>query len=174
MKKYNRKSTRLKNHDYSQNGAYFVTICAHKYQHLFGDIKNNQIRLNKFGKIVCNEWIKTPMIRRNIKLDSFVVMPNHFHGVIHILQRRGTARRAPTMERFGKPVCGSVPTIVRSFKSAVTKRINETRNTSRIPIWQRNYFEHIIRNGNDLLRIQKYVDNNPSNWDNDRNNPKNL
>jgi REP element-mobilizing transposase RayT len=76
--KYHIESARLKNYDYSQNGAYFVTICTENRKCLFGEIKNNQTCLNKLGKIVCNEWIKTPLIRRNVKLDSFVVMPNHY------------------------------------------------------------------------------------------------
>ena len=169
MKKYHRKSTRLKNRDYSQNGAYFVTICAHKYQHLFGDIVNNQIRLNKLGKIVCNEWIKTPLIRRNVKLDSFVVMPNHIHGIV-VFENGGLCDcnvgahgRAPLHRNraFAHNTHGHTPlrrapkslgSLIAGFKSVCTKRINEMRNTPRIPIWQRNYHEHIVRDGNDLPR----------------------
>ena len=98
-------------------------------------------------------------------------MPNHFHGIIHLCW--GTARRAPaddraptggrahTMEQFGKPVAGSIPTIIRSFKSAVTKRINETRNTPGMPVWQRNFYEHIIRDDADHTRIEQYIADNP-------------
>ena len=175
MKKHHRKSIRLKNRDYAQNGAYFVTICTDNRKCLFGDIVNNQICLNKLGKIVCNEWIKMPMIRRNIKLDSFVVMPNHFHGVIVLNRDVGATRRvAPTLHgRPNGPASGSIGAIVGQFKSAVTKRINEIRKTPDTKIWQRNYHEHIVRNGNDLIRVQQYINENPLNWDNDRNNPKN-
>jgi len=135
--------------------------------------------LNPLGRIVADEWIKTADIRNEIELDEWVVMPNHFHGIVWIRQTdgtsdtvcRGTARRAPTVEQFGKSVAGSLPTIIRAFKSAVTKRINESRNTPGAGLWQRNYWEHIVRNENELNRIRQYIIDNPKNWETDRENP---
>nr|VFK56562.1 MAG: Transposase IS200 like [Candidatus Kentron sp. TUN] len=99
-------------------------------------------------------------------------MPNHFHGIVMItdgdVARRGTARRAPTMEQFGRPASGSVPTIIRSFKSAVTKRINQSRKTPGMRLWQRNYWEHIVRDEPELLHIREYIRNNPIHWKTDR------
>ena len=171
MKKHHRKSIRLKNHDYAQKGMYFVTVCVHGRKCILGDVCNGEMVLNECGKITDKCWNEIPKHFPRVVLDRYIIMPNHVHGIINM--RRGTACRAPTGERFGKPVSGSVPTIVRSFKSAVTKRINEIRKTPCTPIWQRNYHEHIVRDGSDLIRIQQYINENPSNWDNDRNNPKN-
>jgi REP element-mobilizing transposase RayT len=132
--------------------------------------------------------LKTPVIRPEIELGEFVIMPNHFHGIIRINVDddvcRGTARRAPTtnnmnlvdpfrdptdvVERFGKPVPGSIPTIVRAFKSAVTKRINELRGTPSTPVWQRNYYEHIITTDEEYATITAYIESNPANWATDK------
>ncbi len=126
------------------------------------------MRLNAFGRIVQDEWFKTAMIRPYVRLfdNEFVVMPNHIHGIIWIVGNVGARRRrAPTgrhaAERFGKPVPGSIPTIIRAFKSAVTKRINQNRKTPGAPVWQRNYYEHIIRDEPSLNRIRQYIAENP-------------
>jgi putative transposase len=168
---HHRRSLRLKNYDYAQAGVYFVSICAQSRACLFGNIVNEEMVLNVVGKIVAEEWIKTVEIRNNIELDEWVVMPNHFHGILVINECRGTARRAPTVEQFGKPVPGSIPTIIRSFKSAVTKRINELRKSPGAKIWQRNYYEHIIRDENELNRMREYITNNPLKWEFDKENP---
>jgi putative transposase len=168
---YRRKSLRLKGYNYKQAGAYFVSICTLNRACLFGNIISEEMVLNDAGRIVADEWIKTVEIRNNIDLDEWVVMPNHFHGILVINECRGTARRAPTVEQFGKPVPGSIPTIIRSFKSAVTKRINELRNSPGAKIWQRNYYEHIIRNENELNQIREYITNNPLKWEFDKENP---
>ncbi len=157
----------MRGHDYCGHGAYFVTICTHNRQDLFGEVIGGVMELNEYGGIVREEWLKTGEIRFGIELDAFVVMPNHFHGILVVNNVRGTARRAPTMERFGRPVSGSIPTIVRSFKSAVTRRINEARDTPGAIVWQRNYYEHIVRNEDDFNRIIKYIADNPLNWYND-------
>ncbi|NNK02904.1 MAG: transposase [Desulfatitalea sp.] len=178
----NRRSIRLQGYDYSQAGAYFVTICCQNRQCLFGKIVNGEMRLNDAGRIVAGEWLKTAKIRHEIELDEWVVMPNHFHGILVIADGRGTARRArndggatmgtarraPTVEQFGRPVSGSIPTIVRSYKSAVTKRINELRQTPGAKLWQRNYWEHIVRNEPELKSIREYIHNNPAQWKTDK------
>ena len=183
---HHRRSIRLKEFDYSLPGAFFVTICTHQREHLFGEIVNEVMVLNGFGRISREEWQKTALIRSEIELGEFVIMPNHFHGIIWIVDGRGTARcrgtarRAPTgvlgetsadftptYEQFGKSVVGSIPTIVRAFKSAVSRRINLARGTPGRPVWQRNYWEHIIRDEQDLHNAQAYILNNPAQWESD-------
>jgi len=177
-----RRSIRLKDYDYSQAGAYFITICAHNRQKLFGEIENGEMRLNEFGEIVQEEWLKTPAMRPNIEIDEFVIMPNHFHGILIInthdvttvgarciVPLQGNSPHVPSVERFGKPTSNSVPTIIRGIKSAITKRVNVIRNSPGFPVLQRNYYEHVIRDDDDLKRIREYIINNPANWETDDN-----
>jgi putative transposase len=190
--KHQRRSIRLKGYDYSQPGAYFVTICAHNNESIFGHVINGNMHLNEFGKIVEKEWLKTFDMRKILKLDIYVIMPNHFHGIIIIADgrgtlqracegtqcggtlqraRAGTPQRAPTGEKFGKPVSNSIPTIIRLFKSATTKQINQIRQTTGMELWQHNYYEHIIRNENELNQVREYIINNPLQWQFDKENP---
>lgn len=182
--KHHRRSIRLKGYDYTQSGAYFVTMCTHERECLFGGVTNGQVQLSRLGEIVYEEWFRTAELRPYVCLypDEFVVMPNHIHGIIWIVESTsptasGTGTAAPRpdnpamrpgpsgrMEQFGRPVSGSIPTIVRAFKAATTKRINEQRNTPGAPVWQRNYYEHVIRNNKSLLRIRAYILANPDNW----------
>jgi REP element-mobilizing transposase RayT len=137
--------------------------------------------LNDFGRMVDVEWLKTIEIRKNIVLDRYVIMPNHFHGIVLITENNsGKARLATTkynvsikME-FGKPQSGSLPVIVGSFKSAVSRQINLMRNTPGKEVWQRNYYEHIIRNPDELNRIREYIINNPLKWHLDRDNSNGI
>jgi len=169
-----RHSFRVQGYDYTQQGMYFVTICTFQRECLLGVVENEKMVANQMGRIVEEEWLNTPILRSNVLLDTFVVMPNHFHGIIEITPAdRGKARRAPTVERFGKPVSGSLATIIRSFKSATTKRINEIRDTLGQPCWQRNYYEHIIRSEEELTRARTYIIMNPLSWHLDRENPQN-
>ena len=125
-----RKSIRLKAYDYTQAGCYFVTICTNMRICLFGEVSRGVMHPNQYGRIVEEEWLRTAQLRANVAVDVHLVMPNHVHGILWITGvRRGTARRAPTKERFGRPVSGSLATIVRSFKSACTRRIKEMRRT---------------------------------------------
>ncbi len=170
--RHHRRSIRLKGYDYAQAGAYFVTICTQDRECLFGDIVEGTMWLNDAGQMVEDEWSRTSAVRPNVQLDAFVVMPNHIHGIICIADDgRGTARRAPTVERFGHPVRGSLPTIVRAFKSATTKHVNEMRQTPGVPVWQRNYYEHVIRDEYELDHIREYIVGNPARWEEDVNNP---
>jgi putative transposase len=182
--KHQRRSIRLKGYDYSQPGAYFVTICAYNNESIFGHVVNGNMHLNEFGKIVEKEWLKTFDMRKILKLDIYVIMPNHFHGIIIIADGRGTLQRAragtqcggtlqraPTGEKFGKPVSNSIPTIIRLFKSTTTKQINQIRQTTGMELWQHNYYEHIIRNENELNQIREYIINNLLQWQFDRENP---
>jgi len=132
---HHRRSIRLQGYDYGQAGAYFVTVVAHGRACLFGGFVDGGVQLNDEGNIVAEEWTSTASMRNNISLDAFVIMPNHFHGIIIILEDcRGTMHRAPTREQFGKPTSNSIPTIIRGFKAAVTKRINEHRATPGAPV----------------------------------------
>jgi len=172
--KHDRKSIRLKDYDYSQAGSYFVTICTNDKGCVLGEIINGEMHLNDIGRIVESEWMKTGKIRKNVILDSFVIMPNHLHGIIFIIEMdngRGTVHRAPTTEQFAKPTSNSIPTIIRSFKATATKQINQLRNSPGNPVWQRNYFERVIRNEKELNRIREYINSNPYNWNEDNNNP---
>ncbi len=179
MKDEPRRSIRLKAYDYTQAGTYYVTMCTRDRVCWFGDIVDDAMALNAYGVMVRDEWLETECLRDHVELDEFVVMPNHIHAILSLgpmaerevpAERVGTARRAPT-ERFGRPIAGSLPTIVRAFKSAVTKRINALRGTPGTTIWQRNYYEHVIRDENELNRIRAYIVDNPAKWAIDRENP---
>lgn len=169
-----RQSIRIAGYDYTLAGAYFITICTHQRENLFGEIGDSQMKLNEMGMVVKQEWEKSPVLRPYIELGEFAIMPNHFHGIIWILDdSTGTARRAPTnnpptIEQFGKPVSGSIPTIVRAFKSAVTRQINLIRQTPGAPVWQRNYYEHIIRDDKSYNQIAQYILDNPAKWEADK------
>jgi REP element-mobilizing transposase RayT len=156
---------RLPGYDYTQPGMYFITICTNNSECLFGKILNGQIMLNEFGRIVKLEWLKTHIMRKNVIIDQYVIMPDHMHCILVIDNKcRDTVHRIPTFEQFGKPVSGSIPTIIRSFKAVVTKRINTLRNTPGRKIWQSSFYEHIIRNKREYYAIRRYIINNPTKW----------
>jgi len=168
-----RHSIRLPHYDYASSGWYFVTICTQGREHVFGHVHDGKMHPNAFGEIVLTEWYETMIMRPNVSLDAFCVMPNHVHGIISITFEfdpncRGVLQYAPT---FVSP-SQTIGSIVRGLKSAVTKHINATCQTPGAPVWQRNYYEHVIRNETDLHRIRAYIQNNPSNWQNDELNEK--
>jgi putative transposase len=168
--RHRRRSVRLKRYDYAEPGAYFVTVCTRDRVCLFGHVVNGEMHLNDAGQIAQRCWEEIPHHFPLVELDAFVIMPNHAHGVI-VVPGRGTACRAPTSEQFGKPSVGSVPTIVRSYKSSVTRGINLVRGAPGTPVWQRNYYEHVVRNKAELAAIREYMQANPARWDDDENNP---
>src|SRR5258706_7929796 len=164
-----RRSIRLQHYDYASAGAYFITVVTQDRECLFGDIVDGKIRLNVWGQIVHEEWEKSAQIRQEIELDAFVVMPNHIHGIVVITLETGRATgRSPLQSGPAKRSLGA---FVAGFKSVVTKRINMTRGLPSIPVWQRNYFEHVIRNEDSLNRIRDYILANPTQWEFDRENP---
>jgi putative transposase len=180
--KHHRRSIRLPNYDYSQPGAYYVTIVTWHRECLFGEVRDKEMVLSRFGLVATQQWEKLPKRFPNTDLGAFVIMPNHMHGIIIIDAGRGTAgnrddlhgepaRRAPTYEQFQNPVKGSIPTMIRSYKSAVSYRINLIRGTQDVPVWQRNYYEHIIRNERDLQSKTDYINANPLLWSQDDENP---
>jgi putative transposase len=220
--RHHRRSIRLRGYDYTQAGAYFITIVAHERALLFGEIVNGTMRLNEYGQIVRDEWFRTAVVRPYVMLypDEFVVMPNHIHGIIWIV---GATRRvaptcgvaptdggvvptdggvaptddgvaptdwivrvaptygiaptdggvAPTTHPSGRPTLKphSIGSILAQFKSLTTKRINALRGTPGAAIWQRNYYEHIIRDERSLQQIRRYILENPQRWEQDSENP---
>ena len=170
--KYHRRSIRLKDYDYSRIGAYFVTIRTHSNRNVFGNVVNGKMQVSKYGRIVETEWRKTASIRNNVKLDIFVVMPNHFHGIILISENVfvGATRRVAPTPHGPKP--NSVGAIVGQLKSIVTKKIRKMGLSDFR--WQRNYYEHIIRNENELNCVREYIVNNPLQWQFDRENPERI
>jgi putative transposase len=169
---HHRRSIRLAGYDYSQQGCYFITICTKNREHLFGRIAGSEIQLNGFGEIVRDEWVRTSQIRPNIKLGVFAIMPNHFHGIIHIVEQPAVRAYCTTpLQQKTKPSLQSpsktVGAIIRGFKSSVTKRINIMRDTPGLPVWHRNYYEHIIRDQDDYNRIHEYIQYNLLKWEED-------
>ncbi len=163
---HRRRSIRLKGYDYSQAGAYFITICTPNRECLFGDIVDGKMRINDAVDIIADEWLETAEIRNEIELDEWVMMPNHFHGIVVIADGRGDRRIAPT-----GPQPRSIGAVMAGFKSAATKRINELHQTPGAKLWQRNDWEHIIRNESELGRIREYIRNNPAQWELDKLHP---
>ncbi len=175
-KERQRRSLRLKGYDYSRAAAYFVTVCAHEKECLFGGIESGVMRLNEYGEIVASEWMKSAEVRSEIVCGEFVVMPNHLHGIVHIVGAYGNT----PMSRDEKKMANSkdraychtplrspsrnIGAMVRGFKGAAGRRINEIRNTPGAPVWERNYYEHVIRDDADYNRIAEYVTNNPLRW----------
>ena len=200
---HHRRSVRLKDYDYSQAGLYFVTICVQNKVSLFGNIINGEIKLNDAGVIVEKEWLKLPQRYNNIQLHEYVIMPNHFHAIIQIINPVGAtlvvaqhdtfaqndafaqndtfAQNDIKMQQFpnqGQPQ-GIAPTgktigdIIGGFKSNVTvEYIRGVKSFDWHPfnnrLWQRNYYEHIIRNEESYYKIVDYIRNNPSNWNKDQ------
>ena len=153
---------------------YYVTIVTQERERLFGEIVEEEMRLNSFGEIVKEKWLRSAEIRREIALDSFVIMPNHIHAIVYIHDDTvGATGRSPLQ---GKPIYPHGPApkslgaLVGGFKSSATKRINILRNAPGAPVWQRNYYEHIIRHEEDYERIFNYISTNPFNWAEDEEN----
>jgi REP element-mobilizing transposase RayT len=199
---HNRHSIRLQGYDYSSEGVYFLTICTYQHQQLFGKIEYGIMYLNQYGQIVRDEWEKSAIIRAEIELGEYVIMPNHMHAIVFIVDnpRRGVRPNAPTMNAptmnapttnantmnvnminsnttYGKTNSENKPpglqsksigSLMSGFKSSVTKQINLIRNTPGEPVWQRNYWDHIIRNDESFYKIEDYIINNPVNWHQDQ------
>lgn len=209
---HHRRSIRLKGYDYSQSGLYFITICCQNRAPLFGEIENDEMILNEYGKIAATEWINTESIRDNIRLHEYIIMPNHIHGIIEIIDRKGdcrgesqfaqnkddckgesqfapTAPTAPTTTPFKSP-SQTIGSIVRGYKIATIKKIKDhiirtgegksedskgelqfaptIIKSLKYKIWQRNYYEHIIRDEKSHQIISEYIITNPQKWDIDK------
>ena len=190
---HHRRSIRLQGYDYAQKGMYFITLCVQERECIFGTIFENRMFLNEIGQIVADEWVNTMNIRDNVIIHDFIVMPNHIHGIVEITYNKNDEC---LIGEFVSPT-KSIGAIVRGFKISTTKRIknfitpvgangnspngNSPNGNSpngnyplqewiinHLPhIWQRNYYEHIIRDYNDHERIANYINANPSHWEED-------
>ncbi|QFY91129.1 transposase [Magnetovirga frankeli] len=187
---HHRRSIRLQGYDYSQAGAYFVTLCTQDRECLFGDIVNGEMRMNDAGKMIQAVWDEIPANYPGVDIDSFIVMPNHIHGIVVIVgaaprgrpdsaySQDGQARGPIGQPQGVAPTRLSLPDMVHRFKTMTTKRYADgvKRNGwSTFPgkLWQRNYWEHIVRNEPELNRIREYIHNNPAQWELDKLHPNN-
>ena len=188
---HHRRSIRLQGHDYAQPGAYFVTICTQNHEYLFGDIADGEMVLNEAGQMVRGMWDELPLYYPGIETDAFIVMPNHIHGIITIrLPEAGSPlspglRACPPLHPPGHPpppagqpqgvaptTIMSLPDVVHRFKTLTTKRYTDAvKHGGWKPfpgrLWQRNYWEHIVRTERELHRIREYIVNNPAKWESD-------
>jgi REP-associated tyrosine transposase len=189
--KHHRRSIRLKGYDYSQAGAYCVTIVAQNRACLFGEVVNGEVYLNDAGQMLQSQWDALPERFANVELDEFIVMPNHMHSIVVIADnmnspvaappadvgdRAGTRPAPPNDLHVHDPALGN---IVGAWKSLATDEyIRGVRQHEWIPferrLWQRNYWERIVRNEDDLNRTREYIINNPANWNTDEDNPRNA
>ena len=177
--KHHRQSIRLKEFDYRQNGAYFVTICSHNKECLFGNVMNEEMQLNDAGRMVQAVWNEISSHYPGIETDTFIVMPNHIHGIIvlagvtpGVLIPDNSPINDTTVQQ--QPL--SLPDIVQRFKTMTIKQYSDgVKQFHWKPycdrLWQRNYYEHIIRNHESLNVIREYIINNPMQWEFDRENP---
>ncbi len=159
-KRFRRETTRLKDWDYDSCGFYYITILTKYRKKLFGDIVDGKMVLNEYGKILYKCWYDLPNHYNNLKLDKFVIMPDHFHGIMIIVNLKMNTSTNKTIKKHG------LFEFVRALKTFSSRRINEYRNTPGTSIWQSRFYDHIIRNKQDLQRIQLYIKNNPGNWGN--------
>lgn len=191
--KYHRRSIRLPEYDYSQAGAYYVTIVAWRRECLFGEVVNGEMKLNRYGEIVQWEWLELPKRFQFIELGAFVIMPNHAHGILIFRPIVGATRQGLTVTRAGEtpllptntdgidgsplprgPKPMSLGAVISQFKPRVTKRLWKFPSLNGTPIWQRNYHEHVIRNERDLQNTTNYIESNPMMWGEDDDNPLNI
>ena len=166
---------RLRGYDYSTPGAYFVTVCTQNRLSLFGRIVNGAMAANRFGEVVEDCWAKLPDHYDNVALDAFILMPNHIHGVIIIKDElpgvgagfKPALPAAMTSRRQG------VPEIVRAFKTFSARQINKMRSSGGESVWQRGFYDHVIRGERELNGIRTYIMDNPRRWSEDVDNPAN-
>jgi putative transposase len=182
-RKHHRRSIRLKDYDYTQPGAYFVTILAWHRQEIFGQIQAGRIQLSPGGKVVWRVWENLPRHFKNVTLGNAIVMPNHFHGII-IIEGRGEASakwvegEVQTMTADASPLHGpkgtipcSLGAIIQNFKSVSSRKIARAMGRTGSLVLQRNYYERVVRNEDEFRQIAEYIMNNPSAWDTDEENP---
>ena len=178
-----RQPNRLSGYNYSWNGLYFVTICTKDRVSYFGDIVDFEMRLNECGEITKKYWAEIPKHFPLAKLDEWVIMPNHIHGIILIDDTNadtasvGDADLRPLQRtRASNPFPRTtmvLSKIIHGFKSSVTRIINDTQHDFQFQ-WQRSFHDHIIRDPESLEKIRLYIRNNPAKWHEDRNNPINI
>ena len=177
---HHRRSIRLRGYDYSQPGSYYVPLCTQGKEHLFGQIVEGEMHPNERGDCVARCWKWLAQQYLYIDLDEWTVMPNHLHGIIVITDGTGASRNAPTETCgiVGRGGSRTAPTkrkplgrLVGAFKTVSTDYINQLRGTPTRPLWQRDFYDHIIRNEDELNKIREYIRTNPLRWASD---PDNL
>jgi putative transposase len=178
---HHRRSIRLKGYDYSQAGAYFVTLCAWQLECLFGEVEAGEMRLSPEGQVASEQWMRLKRRFTRADFSVFVIMPNHVHGIVVLFGGdRGAGEGShthnpeiPPLRPYAGPnvVPGSLGAIVRAFKASVTWRIHAMHEYDEIPIWQRNYYEHIIRDDADMRQIEEYIQHNSQRWEQDQLHP---
>ncbi|MBI4745118.1 MAG: hypothetical protein HY786_00875 [Deltaproteobacteria bacterium] len=181
---HHRHSIRLEGYDYSNAGAYFVTVCALSRECLFGDVVDGEMRLNEYGQVIHAYWQKVSDNFPNVVIDEYVIMPNHFHGIVTINTANddiGTVDVGATHElslhnetsiKYRKERRKMLlPRIIGWFKMNSVKQVNLLRDNPGCPGWQRNYYDHVVRTEDSLNRIRDYIRFNPSQWDKDIENP---
>jgi REP element-mobilizing transposase RayT len=166
-----RKSNRLKDYEYSQNGYYFVTICTKNREEWFGKIENRQMILNNSGEIAKHFWMKIPEHFNNISLDEFTVMPNHVHGVV-IIENASVLRNA-YMHSLQNKTKMLLPSVIQQYKASVTREINSIQKDYCFR-WHKSFYDHIIRNEKTLNNIREYIANNSLKWELDIENRINI
>lgn len=176
--KHHRRSIRLKGYDYSTPGAYFVTVVTFRREELMGEITNGVMKLNRLGLLVQQCWQAIPLHHLQARLDEYIIMPNHIHGII-LLSKGEASARADTRRRLIAKVADASPqpasgtksrslgAIIQNFKSVSTRKANINYFNPGNTLWQRNYYEHIIRNEAEMSRIREYIRANPSRWGDD-------
>jgi len=180
---HQRRSIRLRGHDYSTAGYYFVTICVQGRKCLLGEIANGEVVLNDAGMVVENIWMELPSKYPGIRIDTHIIMPNHFHGIIILQSPVGAPLAAPSYRQgriTNQGAASSTPTdnktlgdVIRAFKSISAIGVNKIVGRSGQPLWRRNYYERIIRNEEELHQTRQYVRDNPIQWRTDDENPIN-
>ena len=172
--RHHRRSTRLRGWDYSQAATYFVTICTYRRECLLGEIVDRRMRLNACGQLAAEAWSWLSQRYRYVELDALGVMPNHLHGILAITDadapnRRGESRIAPTPNApLGRKTLGS---LIGAFKTVSAKHINALRDTCGAHVWQRGYYDRVVRNGRELQAIREYIRQNAARWPDDPENP---
>lgn len=173
---HHRKSIRLKGHNYSQPGLYFITMCCHQQQCRFGKVVDGEIQLNEFGLIAMEEWEKLPARYPNTALDVYQIMPNHIHGIVHITDLASSVATAininidSEVNGLRKPLqaCGDMMGAYKSLVFNACLEISKANNQHMGKLWQRNFYEHIIRNEKSYNTIADYIISNPQNWETDK------
>jgi putative transposase len=158
---HNRQSIRLKGYDYSKPGSYFITICVQNQKCIFGEIVEEKMVLNNFGNLISNCWLSLPKRFSRLILDQHIIMPNHLHGILNI--EKNNLSKDTTATEIKNPLSN----IIKCFKNETTVKINQLRKNDFNKLWQRNYYEHIIRDRDDLIFTRDYIINNPKNWKSD-------
>ena len=175
--KYRTKSVRWQGYDYSQEGFYFVTICTKDRELFFGDVVNGEMRFSEIGRMANKCWRKIIQRYKNVKLDEYIVMSNHVHGILNISAgtRHVETRRGASLQeyknKFGPLQKNSLSSIINHYKGDVRKYCNRNKYDF---MWQERFYDRVIRNEEELNRIRQYIIDNPLKWEMDRNNPKNY